>query len=71
MYRAGGGIYEWELLEALLGLRPVINYNKNTPVVLFVDKQAARAALNSGIGDPDLANQICGASWALAASARR
>ena len=69
MYRAGGGIYEWELLAALLGLCLVIRYTKNTPVVLFVDNQAALAALISGNGDSDLANQICGAFWALAASA--
>ena len=65
---AGGGIYEWELLAALLGLCLVIRYTENTPVILFVDNQDAQAALISGSGESDLSTQICAAFWELAAS---
>ena len=67
--QAGAGIYEWELLAALLGLCLVIQYTRHTPVLLFVDNKAAQSALISGSGASDLANQICAAFWALAASA--
>lgn len=42
---------------------------KNTPPILFVDKQSAQAYLISGTGKPDIADQICTAFWALESSA--
>ena len=49
-----GGIYEWELLEALLGACLVIQFTRHAPVILFLDNQAAQAALISGVGSPTL-----------------
>ena len=69
MHEAGGGIYEWEILAALLALCLVCKYTKHTPIVLFVDNKSAASALISGTGTSDLATQICAAFWALAASA--
>ena len=63
------GIYEWELLAALLGLCLVIQYTRHAPVILLVDNQAAQAALISGSGKSELATQICAAFWSLSASA--
>ena len=65
----GGGIYEWELLAALLALCLVCAHTKHTPVILLVDNKGDASALISGSGPSDLATQICAAFWALAASA--
>ena len=66
---AGGGIYEWEILAALLALCVACKFTKHTPIVLFVGNKSAASALISGTGASDLATQICAAFWALAASA--
>ena len=62
------GIYEWELLAPLLGLRIVINYTRSTPVSLFVYNQSAVDSLISGSCKSALSTQICAAFWAFAAS---
>ena len=68
MNDAGGEIYEWKLLEAIIEHCLVIRYTENNPVILFVDNQDAQAALISGGGESDISAQICAAFGALAAS---
>ena len=63
-----GGIYEWELLSALLGLCLAANYAKHAPLILFVDNQSAMSALISGTGKSDIATQICAAFWSFSSS---